>query len=194
MKILVTGFEPFDGEKLNPSQLLLKALSSQKDVKTLLLPVSYRESFSSLQALYQKEKFDFVLHLGQAGRRTHVCLEQFAHNWSGARTADEEGVLKSGEVIDSKAPLSYSPNLNLEALRDYLRKKEIPTEISINAGGFICNYVYFRSLQLAAPALFMHVPYLPIQVLDKGDAPSMGLELMRAAVINTLQFVRDAKP
>ncbi|MGE0632582.1 MAG: hypothetical protein AB7O96_09255 [Pseudobdellovibrionaceae bacterium] len=206
MKILLTGFEPFGGEKINPSKkivesldAILKVLSPAKvEIKTLILPVVYEECFLPVQNELEKTQYDFVVHLGQAGNRTHVSLEKFAHNWSETNFADEKGTLKKGEEILKGAAASYSCSLNLPALRDQICAKEIPAQISLSPGAFICNHVYFKTLHRLngtdqeGRGLFIHIPYMPSQVVAKAGVPSMSYQLIFDAVTEALQFIVNA--
>jgi pyroglutamyl-peptidase len=190
-KILITGFEPFGGESLNPSQILLEklqqdsAFSAQADFA--LLPVSFAQAKPLLEKLLLHNTYDRVFHLGQAGGRTTVCLERVALNWMGG-VRDEAGFLPEDSAIDLLAPAAYISDLPLRALSQKLKGNGFPVSISLSAGAFLCNYVYFQSCQIlekqgrGAKALFIHVPYLPDQVKTKPEKPSLEFDLMYESV------------
>lgn len=156
MKILMTGFEPFCGERINPSQELLKFFSGDPRVKTLLLPVSYQRSVEALEAELQPTlrrndpglAYDFVLLCGQAGGRKHICLERVAINCIDADKADEDGKLFLEKEISVDGPPAYLSKLPLRQWTTELRAKGFNVEISNSAGAFVCNHIYYRAQQL----------------------------------------------
>lgn len=194
-KILITGFEPFGGESLNPSQILLEklqqdsAFSAQADFA--LLPVSFAEAKPKIQNLLLHNTYDRVFLLGQAGGRETVCLERVALNWMGG-VRDEAGFLPEDSAIEPLAPAAYISDLPLRALAKKLKSEELPVSVSLSAGAFLCNFVYFHSCLIlekqarGAKSLFVHVPYLPEQVHAKPGKASLELELMYKSVCEIL--------
>jgi pyroglutamyl-peptidase len=194
-KILITGFEPFGGESLNPSQILLEKL--QRDSAFLaqadfaLLPVAFAEAKPKIQNLLLHNAYDRVFLLGQAGGRETVCLEQVALNWMGG-VRDEGGFLPEDGTIELLAPAAYISDLPLRALSKKLKDKGFPVSLSLSAGAFLCNFVYFLSCQIlekqgrGAKALFVHVPYLPEQVAAKPEKASLDFDLMYKSVCEIL--------
>lgn len=194
-KILITGFEPFGGESLNPSQILLEklqrdsAFSAQADFA--LLPVSFADAKPKLQDLLLHNTYDRVFLLGQAGGRETVCLERVALNWMGG-VRDEAGFLPEDGAIEPLAPAAYISDLPLRPLADKLKGEGFPVSVSLTAGAFLCNFVYFTACQIlekqgrGARALFVHVPYLPEQVQAKPEKASLDLELMYSSVCEIL--------
>lgn len=189
-KILITGFCPFLGEKINPSEILLDWLKQdftlQKKVDTLLLPVSFAHAVPTLQQHIAQKKYQIILMLGQAGGRDKVCLERVALNWVETEKPDEDGQTpRQGEILAGGESALFS-TLPLTLWKEHLQKKNLPVSISLSAGGYVCNYVYYRILsQLrntqssSCQACFIHVPYLPEQVVHKGYMPAMDLEVMK---------------
>jgi pyroglutamyl-peptidase len=195
-KIIVTGFEPFLGETVNPSQVLLREFSGCGSVKTLLLPVSFEKSWPLLLAELEKEPFDFVLMLGQAGGRSKICLERVAINLIDCDQPDEEGIKWTDKKIIPEAPTAYLSPIPVRKILDVLRQAEIPSDVSFSAGAFVCNYLYFQSLDWLSRrgqmdrALFVHIPYLPEQVMGKSaTVPSLGLGLQRQALFRLLDWI-----
>jgi pyroglutamyl-peptidase len=187
VKILMTGFEPFLGERINPSEELLKFFSQESrggNIDTLLLPVSYRRSVELLSQKIEEKAalspYDFLLLCGQAGGRRHVCLERAALNWIDADKADEDGALYLETPIRAGGPSAYLSSLPLRRWLTSLRAKGFSqVEISNSAGAFVCNHLYYRMFEHFAalsdfspapkvpPLLFLHVPYMTEQLMGK---------------------------
>ncbi len=192
-KILLTGFEPFRKETVNPSEELLKLFSSRCD--TLLLPVSYRRSWEVLRPVLTATEYDFVLMLGQAGERKAVCLERMAINLHDTETADEDGDQRVQMKISETGPDAFMNPLPLRPWTQALQKLKLPVEISFSAGAFICNSIYYQTFELmkglgrSTPLLFVHVPYLPEQVVGKPEGTqAMSLDVMASAVSGILEI------
>jgi pyroglutamyl-peptidase len=184
--VLVTGFEPFDGATVNPSQLLVEALDD--DVAKTVLPVSYARAADELRRAVRAAEPHVVLCFGQADGRTGISVERFAHNLDEATTTDNDAASGSGSAIDSAGPVAYASTLPVDEIVAALRAESIPAAPSRDAGGFLCNHVFYAlmaELDARAGAIggFVHVPLLPEQVLERADA-SMPLDtLVRAARI-----------
>ncbi len=186
-RLLVTGFEPFGGLTINPSQQLVDALDG--DVAKALLPVSYARAAVALGEALAEHEPDVVICFGQADGRTGISVERFAHNLDEATTTDNDEAPGSGAPIDPDGPAAYASSLPVDEIVAALRAEGIPAAPSRDAGGFLCNHVFYvlmRTLAQDARAArggFVHVPLLPEQALDK-DAASMPLEtIVRAAEI-----------
>lgn len=178
-KVLVTGFEPFLGEPINPSAMILteirKNFEFSGSVETLLLPVSFSKAAKILseKIVSAKETYQVVLMLGQAGGRKRICLERVALNWIETEHPDEDGVNPSQGRIDEIAAAAFFSTAPVSDWKSLLASQGLPVEVSLSAGGYVCNYLYFKALQLrlslpSSPQMcFIHVPYLPEQVLGK---------------------------
>jgi pyroglutamyl-peptidase len=183
--VLVTGFEPFGGSEVNPSQQLVEALGG--DVAKALLPVSYARAADTLRRAIDEHEPDVVICFGQADGRTGISVERFAHNLDEATTTDNDKAPGSGAPIDPQGPAAYAASLPVDDIVAALHAEGIPAAPSRDAGGFLCNHVFYvlmRTLETrGGRGGFVHVPLLPEQALDK-DAASMPLEtLVRAAEI-----------
>ncbi|HZR95315.1 MAG TPA: pyroglutamyl-peptidase I [Gaiellaceae bacterium] len=185
-RVLVTGFEPFGGSDVNPSQRLVEALDG---VEKALLPVSYARAAEELRRAVRETQPDVVVCFGQADGRSGISIERFAHNLDEATTTDNDDAPGSGAPIDPDGPAAYASTLPVDELVEALRADGIPAQPSRDAGGFLCNHVFYalmRALERERPTAvggFVHVPLLPEQALEQ-DAPSMPLEtLVRAARI-----------
>ncbi len=192
MRVLVTGFEPFGGGAVNPSQRLVEELAAAPpagvELETMVLPVTYARSAEALRAAVRATEPDVVICFGQADGRTGISVERFAHNLDSAEPADNDGV-SSGAEIDPAGPVAYRSTLPVTEIVGALRAEGIPAAESRDAGGFLCNHVFYvlmRVLEQERPQArggFVHVPLLPEQALDR-TAASMPLELLvRAAHI-----------
>jgi pyroglutamyl-peptidase len=186
-RVLVTGFEPFDAATVNPSQQLVEALEGE--VVTALLPVSYARAADELRGAVRVAEPDVVICFGQADARTGISVERFAHNLDEATTRDNDAAPGSGIAIDAVGPAAYPSTLPVDEIVAALRAEGIPAAPSRDAGGFLCNHVFYVLMSLLeeectrAIGGFVHVPLLPEQALDRGVA-SMPLDtLVRAARI-----------
>lgn len=188
-RVLVTGFRPFQGESINPSEILLdwikKDFSIEHNIDTLLLPVSFTQGPAVLREQLSIKSYDVILLLGQAGGRNKVSLERVALNWIETEKPDEDQQTPRQGAIEEGIESALFSSLPLSEWKEELVKMNLPVEVSLSAGGYVCNYVYFqvlRSIQkeeLSSKACFIHVPYLPEQVVNKGNMPSMELETMK---------------
>ncbi|MDX6466660.1 MAG: pyroglutamyl-peptidase [Gaiellaceae bacterium] len=188
--MLVTGFEPFGGAAVNPSQLLVEALESSPPpgivLSTAVLPVAYARAADVLRGAVRAAGPDVVICFGQADGRPGVSIERFAHNLDSAEPVDNDGVASDAE-IDPNGPVAYRSTLPVEEIVAALRADGIPAAESRDAGGFLCNHVFYvlmRVLEEDRPDArggFVHVPALPEQAVEK-QLPSMPVEtLARAA-------------
>lgn len=197
-KILVTGFEPFLNEKINPSKILLDWLKRDfaHQAETLLLPVSFTEAHKHVKSYLQQNTYDVILMLGQAGGRNKVSLERVALNWIETEHPDEDGYKPSRGVIEEGAASALFTSAPVTTWKEVLIQKDLPVEISLSAGGYVCNYTYYQILQWlkangkASAACFIHVPYLKEQVADKTPGtPYMELETMKEVLTEILSQV-----
>lgn len=188
--ILLTGFEPFDGETENPSGLIVRALAEEHraGLVTAVLPVAFDRAAENLCTLIETHRPDRVVLLGQAGGRNRVTPEMVAVNFRDARIPDNDGMKPYREKILKSAPDAYLSTAPVHALVDRMRTDGIPAAVSMTAGTYVCNELYFSALHWMAghgETVFVHLPYLPAQVTEK-DAPSMDLATMRRAVEHLL--------
>jgi pyroglutamyl-peptidase len=191
-RVLVTGFEPFGGAGVNPSQLLVEALAAAPPdgiaLETAVLPVAYARAADELQAAVRAAEPDVVVCFGQADGRTAISIERFAHNLDSAEPVDNDGRSSAAE-IDPNGPVAYRSTLPVDEIVAALRAEGIPAGESRDAGGFLCNHVFYALMRVLeaerthARGGFVHVPLLPEQALDRNTA-SMPLEtLVQAARI-----------
>lgn len=173
MKLLLTAFEPFNGEKINPTMKLLDAIPESSSVTKKILPVSYTRTFAVLLKEFQRDNFTDVLMMGQAGGRALVSMERFALNWRDSRVADEDGITILEKPIRDGAPVAYRTQYPLRSWLNEAENLQLPIEISNSAGAYICNSLsfevadYLQQNQQKMNWMFLHVPYLPEQVVNK---------------------------
>lgn len=190
--ILLTGFEPFGGDALNPSQEIVRALDGATvdghAIVGLLLPVSFAATVPMLEDALERLKPGIALTLGQAGGRRELSLERVAVNLVDARIADNDGLQPIDAPVVDGAPAAYFSNLPLKAIAQRLRDLGIPVSLSMTAGTFVCNQVFYALAHLVATRHpharcgFMHVPWLPQQAASRRDEPSMALATMTDGV------------
>jgi pyroglutamyl-peptidase len=186
-RVLVTGFEPFGGAEANPSQKLVEALSSDPppgvELAAAVLPVAWQHATDELLRALETEQPELVVCFGQADGRARLSVERFALNFD--EGTDEEGEQHWAEIA-TDGPVAFRTSLRVEAIVEALRSDGIPAAPSRDAGGFLCNHVFYVLMRALAgrPGVrggFVHVPLLPEQALER-PAPTMPLEtLIRAA-------------
>jgi len=185
MKALVTGFDAFDRNTVNPSWLAVRRL--KRRIGRLLiypveLPSSFARSQSVLQGAIHEVQPDIVLGVGQAGGRPELCLERVAVNVQDARIRDNDGKQPIDCPVVRNGPAAYFSTLPIKACVAEIRRAGLPAAISNSAGTFVCNHVFYAAMDLAEEyevsfrGGFLHVPYLPEQAARVPGAPSMSLE------------------
>jgi pyroglutamyl-peptidase len=185
MKALVTGFEPFDRDTINPSGeavRLLKKRIGNLQVKTAELPCSFGASTKALRLAIEDARPDIVLCTGLAGGRAELCLERVAINVQDARIRDNDGRQPIDKPVVKDGPAAHFATLPIKACVAELRKAGLPAAVSNTAGTFVCNHIFYALMDIAAghpipmKAGFLHVPYAPEQAARLGAAPSMAIE------------------
>lgn len=184
-KILLTAFEPFGDDAINPSQEVLHHIShvpAGADLTTLLLPVSFREAPRLLREAVAAHQPDTVISLGLAGGRSGFNLERIAVNLADARIPDNTGYQPVDEPLYPGEAAAYFSTLPLRQIQAALEAEKIPAVLSSTAGLYVCNAVFYQAARLQAQGLirqvgFIHLPYLPQQAAEK-NLPSLSLEEM----------------
>ena len=207
--ILVTGFEPFGGETVNASWEAAKQLEGwRRDGFTAvarLLPCAYDSSAKKLIHEIETTRPDALLMTGQAARRAVVCVERFAHNLDDATAPDNDGDLRRALRISRTAPEWLEASSPAGAIARAMKAAGLPARISRNAGGFVCNHLYFAALhylsdkKLAISAVFIHLPVTPEQSPLSASATRMSsaeaaeaLRVAAAAMIDLSKLVAAA--
>ena len=196
MKIIVTGFDPFGGEKINPSIECVKALPEIEGVELirLELPTVFKESAKRLNEVINDVKPDAVLSVGQAGGRPGITMERIAINVDDARIPDNICQQPIDEAIQLDGEAAYFTTLPIKRIVKAIREAGISAEVSNSAGTFVCNHIMYQSLFAATKADkpfkagFMHIPFIPEQTTDK---PSLPLEESTRALQIAIETIRD---
>jgi|SRR5579872_1689836 len=193
MQALVTGFEPFGGDSVNPSfeaLALLPADLGDLTIATQVLPCRFGAALSALEQAIAATAPDIVLGVGLAGGRSELSLERVAINVDDARIADNGSQQPVDRPIVPDGPAAYFATLPIKAAVAAMREAGLPAAVSNSAGTFVCNHVFYGLMHLAAtrfPAVragFLHVPYLPSQAARLPGTPSMALgEIVRGVEI-----------
>lgn len=191
MKVLVTGFDPFGGAQINPSFEAVKKILLKDDSIELVkreIPTVFNRCIKILDQIIDEVQPQLVICTGQAGGRSDITVERLGINIIDARIEDNAGQKYIDEKIESHGADAYFSTLPIKSIVKNLRDEGIPASVSNTAGTFVCNNILYGLLHLAAtkyPGLkggFVHVPFLPEQVLDKRDTASMSLENMSEAM------------
>ena len=203
--ILVTGFEPFGGDAVNPSQELAKAVDGRAIgplvVRSLVLPVQHEAARDIVAGELDADGLSAVVHLGLAGGRARVSLERVAVNVMDYQQPDAAGDVKRDEACAPDGPPAYWSTLPLRQILAELAAEGIPAHLSYTAGAYLCNFAMYTTLHALAergraiPAGFVHVPYLPSMVATHGEEePSMDLAVTTRALDVILRTITRHKP
>ncbi len=187
MKILITGFEPFGEEKINPSLEAVKAVANHintAEIVKMELPTVFYKSLQVLEEGIKLHNPQVVICVGQAGGRSEITPERVAINIDDARIKDNEGNVPIDQVIYKQGENAYFSNLPIKAMVKNMQENGIPASISNSAGTFVCNHVMYGLLYLIDKKYsdikggFIHVPFIPAQVINKRGVPSMSLDMI----------------
>lgn len=182
--LLVTGFDPFGGESINPAWEAVKRLPAVIggwQLHILQVPTVFTLAAEAAAAAAEQLKPDAVLCIGQAGGRAAVTPELVAINYRYASIPDNAGNQPAETPVIADAPDAYFATVPVRQMADAIRAAGYPAAVSYSAGAFVCNDLLFRLLHryhgTDVRVGFIHVPYLPQQV-KAGDTqtPSMPLE------------------
>ena len=189
--VLITGFEPFDGEAVNPSWEVVKrldgAIIAGERVVARQLPCVFNEALTVLHAALDEFRPALTLAIGQAGGRTDITVERVAINVDDARIPDNKGQQPIDRPIVADGQAAWFSSVPIKAIVAALRQQGIPASVSQTAGTFVCNHVMYGLLhklqgQAGVKGGFIHIPYLPEQAAAHPGEASMALETIRAAL------------
>ena len=200
MKVLITGFDPFGGENINPALEAVKQLPDTiegAEVIKLEIPTVFRKSLEKIEENIIKHNPDVVISIGQAGGRVGITPERVSVNIDDARIPDNEGNQPIDAPIFEDGDNAYFSTLPIKAMVKEMNDNGIPGSLSNTAGTFVCNHVMYGVLYMAVKKYpniksgFIHVPYIPSQAAAKVNQPSMsindiikGLSLCIKAIVN----------
>jgi pyroglutamyl-peptidase len=179
--VLLTGFEPFGADRVNPSWLAVRRLHGRTlrghRIVARLLPTTYEESLPRLRRLLRRVRPALVICVGQAGGRAEVTPERVAINVDDSRLPDNAGWKPVDAAIIPGGPVAYWSTLPVKAIVRALRRQGVPASVSSSAGTFVCNHVFYGLMHElakngnAARGGFVHVPLLPGQAAHRRDLP-----------------------
>lgn len=184
MKILVTGFDPFGGETTNPAIEAVKQLPDKiagADIVKLEVPTEFNRCAEVVRAAILAEQPNVVLSIGQAGGRAALTPELVAINLNDGRIPDNAGQQPVDQPIQPAGAAAYFTQLPIKAMVRAIQTAGLPGQVSTTAGTYVCNHLMYQVQYLRAtefPTLragFMHIPFLPSQVIDKPNMPSLSL-------------------
>ena len=199
-RILLTAFEPFGGETLNPALETMKRVRAPEGVELIRLevPTGFRLSSETVLPAIEKTKPDAIVCLGQAGGRSAITPERVAINIDDASISDNYGEKPCDRVIEPDGENAYFSTLPVKEIAYALKAAGIRSEVSNTAGTFVCNHLMYCVLHyvsengLNIPAGFIHVPFIPEQTAGKTPAPpSMPLETIAEGIGLALQVISD---
>ena len=197
----LTGFGPFSGVEQNPTEQLVQRLQNQSfpglSLTTDILPVSYKGSFRHAQTALREQSFKTILHLGVSAKDNTLRLERQAINSMSASIPDNDGIINLNLSIDEVMPSSHvlQTGVELEELVQSLREQGTEVKISKDAGQYVCNALYYQSLQWAQKqtetpqVLFVHVPQVG-NVSEEGNLWT--LESLEESIQSLLEWFGKA--
>lgn len=199
--ILLTGFEPFNGETINPSLEALGFLKASPiagvRLETAAIPCVFGGGLDAMRAAIKRFSPDAVIAVGQAGGRPGFSVERIAVNLIDAPYPDNAGAEPVDEEIVEGGPAAYFSTLPVRAIKDRLREAGLPAGLSLTAGPFVCNYLFYGLRHMietegpAIPAGFIHVPFLMEQAARHPGRPGMELETIVRGLRLAVAVVRD---
>ncbi len=202
MKILVTGFDAFGGERINPALETVKRLPDYiagAEIVKLEVPTVCHKCLQVIEEAIRQLDPDVVLSVGQAGGRAEISVERVGINVDDYRIPDNEGNQPIDEPVVLGGPAAYFVTVPVKAMVQKMRERNIPASISNSAGTFVCNHVTYGVCHMLATKYpgkrsgFLHIPYLSEQVLDKRNQPSMSQEMMVHAMEAAIEAVIETK-
>ena len=186
MKLLLTAFDPFGGDAINPALEAVKLVADKIgrfDIVKLEVPTVFRKSIDTVAKAIEEEKPDVVLCIGQAGGRFEITPERVAINVDDARIKDNEGNQPIDIKIFEDGENAYFTTLPIKAMVEAIREANLPAAVSNTAGTLVCNHLMYGVLYTLAKKYphikggFTHVPFIPAQVARRTPvAPYMALE------------------
>jgi len=209
VNILLTGFEPFDKDAINPSWEAVRALDGWRfedaTVHARRISCVFGTALRELDALIDELRPQLVIAVGQAGGRSEIMPERVAINIDDGRICDNDGCQPIDEPVVAGAPVGYFSSLPIKAIVRDLRAAGVPAAVSNSAGTFVCNHLFFGLMHRIAtrplPGMrggFIHIPYLPEQAAARlPGMPSMSLDAviaaLRIAVATSVNVREDAR-
>lgn len=187
-KVLVTGFDPFGGEPVNPALEAVKRLNGKEISGSLVvtreIPTVFGKAISCLQEAIENIQPALVICVGQAGGRSVITPERVAINVNDARIPDNSGNQPIDREVVPGGPVGYWSTLPVKAIVKKMADNGIPSAVSNTAGTFVCNHIFYGlmhhldSVGNSIRGGFIHIPFIPEQIVRNPGHPSMSLELI----------------
>ena len=196
-RILLTAFEPFGGESINPALEIVRAIEPATgiDLHTLVVPVTFSGAAEPVLAELSARNYAAVVMLGQAGGRSAITVERVAINIDDASIPDNAGDRPVDRPILPDGSAAYFATLPIRRMVEAIQRAGVAASISNSAGTFVCNHLMYRVLHrlsgTATRAGFIHVPWLPGQVQSRPGAPSMPLPQMLTGIRAALSALTE---
>lgn len=201
MRMLVTGFDPFSGEVLNPAWEAVKLLPDRignHTVDKLEIPTVFNKSKDLVESKLQNETYDIVIAIGQAGGRFEITPERVGINIDDARIPDNEGQQPIDKKIQRDGEAAYFSNLPVKRMTEAMKAQGVPASLSHSAGTFVCNHILYQLGYLHEQKFpnikfgFIHVPFIPEQVVHKVNQPSMSLDTIVKGLTAAIEVAFDS--
>ncbi len=202
MKILLTAFDPFGGEKINPALEAVRIVRTEDlnaDIMKIEVPTVFGKSIATVYAKMKEINPDVVLCIGQAGGRSALTPERVAINIDDARINDNEGNQPIDVAIFEDGASAYFSDLPIKAMVEAMKKEGLPATVSNSAGTFVCNHLMYGVLYYISKEFpncrggFMHVPFIPEQVVNRSGVPYMELEDIAKGIHTSLRAIIEYK-
>lgn len=184
-KVLITGFDPFGGEKINPALEAIKELKNNEfhgiELKIKEIPTVFYKSIKVLEEAVEEFKPDVVICVGQAGGRNEITVERVAINVIDARISDNENNKPVDMPIVENGSAAYFATIPVKDIVSNIKEAVIPASVSNTAGTFVCNQLFYGLMHIISTKYtnitggFIHIPYLPEQAVNYKNQPSMSL-------------------
>lgn len=198
MKVLVTGFDPFGGDKVNPAYEAVKKMPAEiagAEIIKLEVPTVFGKSSQVVREAIKEHQPEIVICVGQAGGRSAVSFERVAINLAEARIPDNEGNQPFDTALEEDGPAAYFTTLPIKAMTKNVHDHGLPAYISYTAGTFVCNDIMYRLLHvlhIEFPTIrggFIHVPFSPDQVIER---PVGTASMSLADIADSLTYAVEA--
>jgi pyroglutamyl-peptidase len=203
--VLLTGFDPFGGELINPALEAVMKLDRKKvgniTIISKKVPTAFGEAIATLEGFMKEVNPVLIICVGQAGGRPDLTIERVAINVNDARIPDNNGQQPIDTPIIQGGPVGYWSTLPIKAIVKKLRDNGVPASVSQTAGTFVCNHIFYGLMHLLnnagnkARGGFIHIPFLPEQAVRHRGQPSMSLDTivkgLELAIQTTLTHSED---
>ncbi|NMM51676.1 pyroglutamyl-peptidase I [Paenibacillus aquistagni] len=198
-RILLTGFEPFMKEAINPSWEAVRRLDGERiagyEVSACELPTVFKRAQQVLLEQIKKLRPSVVICVGQAGGRAEITVERVAINLIDARIPDNDGEAPVDVPVADEGPAAYFASIPVKTIQHQLKQAGIPCQVSYTAGTYVCNStfyalmhaIYSMQAQDEIRGGFIHIPFLPEQAAHHPGKPSMSLEVVIEALRKAIE-------